>query len=214
MRQAFAIRPPLIAAWLVDLIVPREHAESISGDFHEEFLDLASKSGPAFARRWYWRQTAKTIAHLVGAEFRAAPWTIAGTILMGYALRWLGSGLPEKVVVALLRTQRPYSSAHVDAYMLFLTWGILIGPLIQSMLIGCIVAIAAKRREMVATTTLCLIFGASTASRLLFWAGPLPENAYLLPFLIRQVSSSIVIVLGGVIVRESRSAMARRSSSR
>jgi hypothetical protein len=39
----------------------------------EEFTALASTSGFAAARHWYWRQSVKTIAHLVGSEFRVAP---------------------------------------------------------------------------------------------------------------------------------------------
>jgi hypothetical protein len=39
----------------------------------EEFTALASTSGFAAARHWYWRQSVKTIAHLIGSEFRVAP---------------------------------------------------------------------------------------------------------------------------------------------
>jgi hypothetical protein len=96
--------------------------------------------------------------------------------------------------------------------MLFLTWGMLIGHLIESMLIGWIVAVVAKGREMVATATLCLAFGASTGLFLLHSSGSWPGNTYLVPFLVRQFYGSIMILIGGVIVRESRSAMARRAS--
>src|SRR5260370_23751254 len=212
MRQACFVRPPRIAAWLVELVAPRRDAESILGDLFEEFSDLASKAGVASARRWYWRQSVKTIAHLVGAGFRVAPWIIAAAVVMGFLLLRFGSGLPEKLVVALLRTQRPYSNTCVDVYVLFLAWGIFIGRLIESMIIGCIVAVAAKDREIVATTTLGLVFGALTGLGLMLLAGQWLENAYLIPFLVNQFCSSIMIVIGGVIVRESRSAMARRTS--
>ncbi len=185
-RQTSAVRPPLIAAWLVDLVAAHHgQAESLLGDLLEEFSDLASKSGLAAARRWYWRQSVRTIAHLVGAGFRVAPRSIAGAVVLGYLLRWFSAGLPEKAVVALLRTQRPYSNTHAEAYIRFLTWGMLIGPLMQSMLIGCMVAVLAKGREVIAGV----------------------------PFLVRQFTSSTMIVIGGVIVRESRSALARRTSS-
>ena len=65
MSQAPFVRPPHIALWLVDLFTPSEQAESIPGDLLEEFLELALKSGDAFARRWYWRQSVKTVAHLI-----------------------------------------------------------------------------------------------------------------------------------------------------
>lgn len=68
MSQASFVQPPRIAAWLVDLFTPVKQAESIPGDLLEEFLDLTSKLGVARARRWYWRQSLKTIAHLIGTE--------------------------------------------------------------------------------------------------------------------------------------------------
>jgi hypothetical protein len=54
-------RPPRLAAWLVNLFASVEDAESILGDLHEEFSDIVSKSGVVPARRWYWRQSVKTI---------------------------------------------------------------------------------------------------------------------------------------------------------
>jgi hypothetical protein len=74
MSQARFVRPPRIALWLVDLFTPSEQAESIPGDLLEEFLELALKSGDAFARRWYWRQSVKTVAHLIATGFLVVPW--------------------------------------------------------------------------------------------------------------------------------------------
>ncbi len=218
MRQTPAARPPLIAAWLIELVTPHEQAESIPGDLLEEFSDLASKSGLASARRWYWRQSVKTIAHLAGAGFRVAPWSIAGAVVMGYLLRWFSAGLPEQVIVGVLHFRRHhvtpyYTWPQAQTHLLWLNSGIWIGHLLLSLFIGCIVAVVAKGREMVAAATLCLIFGASTGLFLLHWAEPWLQNAYLVPFLVRQFTSSIMIVIGGMIVRESRSAIARRTSS-
>jgi hypothetical protein len=114
MSQAF-VEPPRIAAWLVDLFAPGEQAESITGDFLEEFSDLAAKSGVAHARRWYWRQSLKTITHLVGAGFRGAPWTITGSVLGGYVLLTFGGSLPERAIVSVLQ----FSRHHVTPYY---TW--------------------------------------------------------------------------------------------
>ena len=66
MSRASSTQPPRIAVWLVGLFTPDQEAESIPGDLLEEFSHLASNSGVPFARRWYWRQIAKTIAHLFG----------------------------------------------------------------------------------------------------------------------------------------------------
>jgi vacuolar-type H+-ATPase subunit I/STV1 len=216
MPRASLIRPPFIAAWLVDLITPYEQAESIPGDLLEEFSDLVSKSGVAFARRWYWRQSVKTIAHLIGVGFRVAPWSIVGTVLGGYLLLVFGVSWPEDAIVGVIQFHRhhviPYYS-NLETYAFWLNTSILIGRLLMSLFIGCIVAAIAKGREMVATTTLGLIWSAITVEAILVlvtrhW----PEQAFLLSFLVDQFGSSSLIVMGGVIVREIRSAMSRRPS--
>ena len=51
---------------------------------------------------------------------------------------------------------------HFSAYMFFASTGIDIGHLITFLFVGFIVAFAARGREMVATMTLGLIFGAMT----------------------------------------------------
>jgi len=218
MRQTPDARPPLIAAWLIELVTPHEQAESIPGDLLEEFSELASKSGLASARRWYWRQSVNTIAHLAGAGFRVAPWSIAGAVVMGYLLRWFSAGLPEQVIVGVLHFRRHhvtpyYTWPQAQTYLLWLNSGIWIGHLLLSLFIGCFVAVVARGSEMVAATALGLLCGAMNGvGFLVLVARHSPENAYLAPFLVHQFASSIMIVIGGVIVRESRSAMARRTS--
>jgi hypothetical protein len=61
ISQPSPVRPPPLAAWLVDLFIPGKHAESIPGDLLEEFSEIASRSALTYARRWYWRQSIKTI---------------------------------------------------------------------------------------------------------------------------------------------------------
>ena len=73
MSQDFSVQPPRIATWLIGLFTSDNEAEAIPGDLLEEFSHLASKAGVAIARRWYWRQTGKTITHLAGGAFRSAP---------------------------------------------------------------------------------------------------------------------------------------------
>jgi len=41
--QAYFLRPPRIAVWLISLFAPAEEAESILGDLLEEFSHLALK---------------------------------------------------------------------------------------------------------------------------------------------------------------------------
>lgn len=216
MSQSTLAQPPSIASWLVELFAPAEHAESILGDLAEEFSDLVSKSGLASARRWYWRQSVKTIVHLFGTGFRIAPWSIVGIVLGGFLLLPFAISLAEPMIVGVIHLYRnhvtPYY-AHLDTDVLWLNAGILTGRLLLSLFIGCIVAAAAKGREMVATITLGFICTALTAKAILIlvtrdW----PEQAHLLPFLVDRFGSSSLIVMGGVIVREIRSAMSRRPS--
>ena len=62
--QSQWIQPPRFAVWLLTLFALDDQAESILGDLLEEFTLLESKSGVSFARRWYWRQTLKTVLQL------------------------------------------------------------------------------------------------------------------------------------------------------
>jgi hypothetical protein len=207
--QAYFLQPPRIAVWLVNLFTPAEEAESIPGDLLEEYSHLASKSGVAFARRWYWRQTVKTIAHLVGIGFRIAPWSTAAAVVGGFLLLRFGSGLPEKAIFAGLHRYRVFEN-HFNAYVFFATDGIAIGHVIASMFVGCVVALAAKGREIVATMTLGLVLCAMTgAASLVLVARGHGLILWMLPW---YFADWFAIVIGGVIVRESRSAMSRRPS--
>ena len=205
-------RPPRLAAWLVNLFTSGEDAESILGDLHEEFLDVASKSGIVPARRWYWRQSVTAIAHLAGAAFRTAPWSVVGIVLLGFLLRWVCMATPGPLVMAILRAQRPYSNLHYGFYVWMLTYGVLIADVIQTLLIGCIVAAFAKGREMVATIALTFVAAATASLLFLTTGGPWSHFAYSWPFVIMELVNLLWIVLGGVIVREIRSALARRIS--
>ncbi len=216
--QSTLAHPPRMASWLVELFAPAAHAESIPGDLLEEFSDLVSKSGVGFARRWYWRQSVKTTAHLIAVGFRVAPWSIVGIVLGGYLLLAFGSSRSwvEDAIVGVIQFRRHHVTqyySNLEAYVDWLNTSILIGRLLMSLFIGCIVAAVAKGREMVATMTLGFIWAAMVVKAILVlvtrhW----PEQAFLLHFLVDQFGSSGLIVMGGVIVRESRSAMSPRVS--
>lgn len=208
--QAFFVPPPRIAVWLVNQFTPVEETESILGDLLEEFSHLASKSGVAVARSWYWRQTVKTIVHLAGTGFRVAPWSTTAAILGGWLLLRFVSGLPDQVLSAVTDRYLTYWSTHFKIYMFWATDGMLIGHLIGSMLVGCVVALAAKGREMVATTTLGLIQGALLGAALLWVAGHGPMDT---GWMLWSCARPFAIVVGGAIVRRSRSATATRPSN-
>lgn len=155
--QSDFVQPPRIASFLLNLFTPADDEESIMGDLREELAHFSTTSGVAFASRWYWRQTVKTIGHLVGAGFRGAPWSTTAAIVGGIFLLHFVGGLPDEVLSAVTDRYLTYWSNHFKAYMFWATDGMLIAHLILSMLVGCMVAVVARGREMVATMALSLI---------------------------------------------------------
>jgi len=216
MSQAPFVQPPRIAGWFIDLFVPNEQPASIPGELLEEFSDLASKSGLASARRWYWRQSAKTIMGLIGTGFREA----FGTVLGGFLLLEFSTSNLQRAVVAviLFRSHHVtpyYDSNRVATHFFWLKNVVLIGSLLEALIIGCIVGVATKGREMVSTMALSLVSFVMAAA--LFWVSVAmhqPVDPALFPaIVVQQLSGSCMIVIGGVIVREIRSTTSRRPSA-
>jgi len=205
------VQPPRIATWLVNLFTSSDE-ESISGDLQEEFSQLEKKSGLAFARRWYWRQTLKTIAHLFGGAFRAAPWSTTATVVGGFLLLQFASRLPDKALSVVTDRYLAYWSNHFSAYMFWATDGMLIAHLIVSMFVGCVVAFAAKGREMVATITLDLVLSAMMGVTYFGWVAEHWPIHMALLWMLLQCSGSFAIVLGGAIVRTRRATAKPRPS--
>jgi Fe2+ transport system protein B len=202
--QADFVSPPRIATWLVNLFSPAEQAEAILGDLLEEYSQLVSKSAVAVARRWYWRQTVKTIAHLFGTGFRDAPWSAAVAVVGGFFLHGFVSGLPNKLLSALTDKYLFYWSAHFQAYMWVLN-GMPIAHLVLSVFVGCIVALVARGREMVATMTLALVFSAMIGAAAVWVALHQPLSV---AWMLWSCADSLAIVVGGALVRTFRSASA------
>jgi hypothetical protein len=95
----------------------------------EEFSGLATQKGVIFARRWYWRQTIKTIGAILSDSFRAAQWLIAVVtiwFLSGY-VQWVY----RKMAVVFLAHYHVY--AHVNPHGFWLFYDIVIGCLIIPM---------------------------------------------------------------------------------
>lgn len=199
--QADLVQPPRLATWFVSLFTPPEQSESILGDLLEEFSCLASKSGMTFARRWYWRQAAKTITHLFDSGFRDAPWSTAAAIVGGFFLHGFVSGLPGKVLSAVTDRYLFYWSAHFQAYLWVLK-GMWIANLALSLFVGCMVGLAAKGREMVATVTLSLILCAMIGTAFIWVATHLPLSFGWMPW---TGADSFAILVGGAVVRRCRS---------
>jgi hypothetical protein len=199
--QSHFVQPPRLAAWLLTLFALDGAAESILGDLLEEFTLVASKSGVPFARRWYWRQTLKTVLQLAVLGFRTAPWLTAAAVAGGFFLRRVLARLVEPPIFAVIEKYQ-IPEHHFSTYVFLATTGIDIGHLITFLFIGFAVAFVARGREMVATMTLGLIFGAMMVVAL-------PVMVYLGQgiALSRQIwyfSDSLAIVIAGAIVRTHR----------
>jgi hypothetical protein len=207
--QTCFVQPPRIATWFLNLCTPGGEEESILGDLVEEYSHLASKSGIAFARHWYCRQTAKTIAHLAARGFRVAPWSSAVAVIGGFLLNRLVSGLPERAIFAVLHRYQVFDR-HFSAYVFFATDGVAIGHVIVSMFVGCAVALAAKGKEMLTTMTLGLVLCAMTGVAALVWVST--GQAVILWMLPWYVADWLAIVFGGAVVRTRRLAATTRAS--
>ena len=197
------VQPPRFASWLLNLFTPPDEEESIMGDLLEEFSLLASKSGVAFARRWYRRQAVKTIVHLFSTAFRVAPWSTTAAVLGGLLLYRFASGLPDKLLSALTDKYLFYWSAHFQAYLWMLK-GMLPANLILGMFVGCMVALVAKGREMVATMTLVLFPFALIGAA---WVWVSTHGFMGVAWMLWQCADPCAVVLGGAIVRMLRSAV-------
>ena len=205
--QTDGVQPPRIAVVLVTLFAPRGSAESILGDLLEEFSHLASEKGVVRARRWYWRQAATSAAHLIGAEFRAAPWTIAALVTGAFLLRWLVSRLSNPAVNEAINAvlERYWVSENdPQAYLFLFTSSMLIVRLIVNILTGLLVAAMAKGREIAVTITLGLVgFVLAVQAAVLTIAQT--GDFGILWTLPHTFAFSIAIVIAGVAVRTRRS---------
>jgi hypothetical protein len=211
MSRASSMQPPRIAVWLVGLFTPDREAESIPGDLLEEFSNLASNSGGPYARRWYWRQTVQTIAHLFGTGFRVAPWSTSAAVAGGYLLGFVHR-LPDKVLSAVTDRYLDYWSHHFKAYMFWASDGMWVAHLILSVFVGCMVALGAKGREMVATMTLAMVLYTMVGVGYFASAAKHWPMDLTLSWLLFQCSGPSALIVGAVIVRTSRSAARTRPS--
>jgi hypothetical protein len=197
------VPPSRRTIWLIKLFTPAGEAEAIVGDLLEEFSQIASRSGLSFARRWYWRQTVKTIPALLVAGFRSAPGTITAVVIGGFLLRWFVSWWSHPVInraiEAVLEKYQAYEH-NPRVYLFWLTHTMLFEHLLVNLLIGVVVAFAAKGREMTATMMLGLV-SAILAVQSVWMTMARTGDQGLLGTLPWSFAFSLALVVGGAMVR-------------
>ena len=211
MTQA-SLRPPRLAVWLIELFVPDEQAPSVIGDLLEEFSGIAAKSSVAGARRWYWRQALPTVIHLLASGFRAAPWFMTGVVAGGLVLMecgWWFMGWSVNPGSFFLNHFvfphfQPHSRFEVFLAVFLANSSIYLYRLIVTMLIGCIVALLSKRKEMSATVALSLVCSIPALTRFVLYLRRDTEAVrhwWPWPFFFGGL---LALVAGGAIVKSLR----------
>jgi len=213
------VQPPRIAVWLVGLFILEEQTGVQQQILDERFSDMASRYGTGRVRRWYWSQSVKTIAGLFARGFRTAPWLIVITTLSGAFLLQFVTGNLQRVIMEFLsllnhHVMPYYDSKRLASHLFWMYYTVFVGSLLASLIIGSFVAMVAKRREMIATMTLSFVSLIMTVT--IFWESAAMHNRvdpHLFPkIIIDQLGASFLIVIGGIIIRETRSAAAQSLS--
>jgi hypothetical protein len=136
-----------------------------------------------------------------------APWATLTVTIGGFFLHRIVQGFPDKALSAITDKYLWYWSSHFEAY----TWvlnGMSLAHFIGSMLVGCVVAFAAKGREMIATMTLTLILFAMFAVGNIEWvvaSWPNCDSNLEWSIWMWQSLGFLAILVGGAIVRTVRS---------
>ncbi len=206
MSQTSSPWPPHLAVWLLRHFLPSNNTESILGDLLEEFSSKAISTNTANSRRWFWRQTLQTVLMQFSANFRLVPGSGLGPVLAGFLLLRFGGGLSERLIFAVLHSFRIYPN-HWKLYVFWVTDGLVLGRVLESLLVGGLVGLIAKRREVPAAATLGLVQFLFT--EILFFASLL-RNGFDFPFLpqlfLSLLINALAVLLGGYIVQEIRAA--------
>jgi hypothetical protein len=202
------VQPPRLATRLIQLFTLSEE-ESIVGDLFEEFSALATTVGKRSARRWYWRQTVRSIGHLFVAGFLTAPWSTVATVIAGFFFARYANAVPGTFLKFLTDRYLMLWSAHFEAYLWLLN-GMAISQVLTSFLVGCILGLASKGREMVVTLTLSFVLFAMGIAFCIRWLLLTGDTGMLLA----QIAGSLGIVAGGLTVRRSRRSTGARMTTR
>jgi hypothetical protein len=163
------MRPPRTALWLVDQFAAPDQREALLGDLQEEFAAVAAASGITSARRWFWRQTARTLVHLIAASICKSPARLGLSMAVGILLWWTVPAVVEEGVRRMHYRWSVYD--YVDAYSFWLVYAVMVESVIAPVLIGSLLAMSNRGRECVVS--------AGLAATVVAWTGvEIPLRAF------------------------------------
>jgi len=202
---------PTAAVWLVELFASDRQLESICGDLSEEFSDRLARSGSAAARRWYWRQSIRTVGDLIVAGLRDSPVLITLSVLAGLALLGFSIPMPERIIDAVIHYfQHGVISAPSNLDLFWLNTGILAGRFLVAVLVGGMIAWISAGKEVIVGLSLGTIWALATTIALgswiiRFWPGTTIALA-LAEWAIEKnlLLIAAAVVTGSIIVRVCR----------
>jgi hypothetical protein len=201
----YSAHPPRAASWLLDLFVPGDQITPILGDLLEEFSAEAVRMGVSSARRWYWRQSAKSILHFLDAQLRLAPWRSLASVLAGLLLLWVANmplvGIPRLV------SSGDWPEPLRLAWLAFVPTLPIVDLIFPPMLIAWAIARMNDRREMAVTALLGVLIAAVRLISLLIY-GPSAEipptwSPFWLADPIGVVVCPVAMFLGALIARRT-----------
>lgn len=200
--------PPRIACWLVDQFAPPDQRDAILGDLQEEFVAIATQSDAKSARHWFWRQTGRSLGHLIGASLRQNPARLWFSVGVGLLLLW--GALPIVINEAVRRTHYRWQVYdYIDSYSFWLVYAVLAKNVIAPALLGSLLAMSNRGRECAASAALAAAALTLTAGALLLTPNPAYRHIWIQESL-RGVLTALSLFIGGLIVRKLRVAAIRR----
>ena len=199
--QSHFVQPPRLAVWLLTLFALDDEAESILGDLLEEFTLLASSSG-ILSPQMVLVIDIKNRLRRLRTTASVRPRSTMVAVLGGFSIRGAVAGRVEPAILSALERYQVYQH-HLRMYTFFASTGIDIGDFITFPFVGFVVAFVAKGREMVATMSLGLFWGALTVAS---FPAVVMQSGYgtALSRVMVYFADSLAIVIAGMIVRTHR----------
>lgn len=145
---------PKIAVWLMGLVTTATELQAILGDLEEESAIVAARDGRPAARRWSWRQSLASAWHLMVAQVRSAPVSVAAWAAATLVIFNIVENAVELPVRFAVTHYAVYH--HVDASRLWrATTGIEV--YVVPLLVGAVIARVARERAVPAIIAMAFL---------------------------------------------------------